>query len=158
VARSEVVKIKRGGGAAQLVDEQSKGAGELRVAIHAPADILEARKRGRELAASLGFSSTDCTLVATAISELARNIVLYATEGEIRLAPTANANHVGVVITASDCGPGISDLRNAMRDGFSTSRGLGLGLPGVRRIMDDFDIASSPKSGTTVTIKKWRLR
>jgi serine/threonine-protein kinase RsbT len=132
--------------------------GQICVSIVSPAAILEARRRSRDLAAALGFSPTDCTLVATAVSELARNIVLYAQQGEIRLSPVSTAKSVGIVITALDNGPGIHDLRSAMLDGFSTSRGLGLGLPGVKRIMDEFDILSGPKTGTVVTAKKWRTR
>jgi serine/threonine-protein kinase RsbT len=132
--------------------------GELRISIESSADILEARKKGREMAGDLGFSSTDCTLIATAISELARNIVLYARKGEIRLSPAAQVNAKGIAITACDDGPGIQDIRLAMRDGFSTSRGLGLGLPGVKRIMDEFDIFSKPRHGTIVTVKKWKPR
>jgi len=127
-----------------------------RVPIRSFDDILEARKLGRELAAKLGFSSIDCTLLATAISELARNIVLYAGEGEIRLGRDEHLGSIGITITACDRGPGIRDLRNALREGYSTSHGLGLGLPGVKRIMDEFDIDSKPRRGTTVTVKKWK--
>jgi serine/threonine-protein kinase RsbT len=137
--------------------------GEARVCvpIKSSTDILEARKLGREIAGEMGFSSMDCTLIATAISELARNIVLYAQQGEIQLCPAVQTtstglNSNGIVIVAHDQGPGIRDLRSALQDGFSTSRGLGLGLPGVKRIMDDFDIVSKPREGTTVTVKKWK--
>jgi serine/threonine-protein kinase RsbT len=135
---------------------RAQANGELRVSIQSSADILEARRQGRELAGEIGFSSMDCTLIATAISELARNIVLYARRGEIRLNHATQPNATGIVITAQDSGPGISDIRHALQDGFSTSRGLGLGLPGVKRIMDEFDIISSVKKGTTVTVKKWK--
>jgi serine/threonine-protein kinase RsbT len=128
----------------------------LCISIRSFEDILEARKQGRELAAELGFSSIDCTLVATAISELARNIVLYAGHGEIQLSRDMRLGATGIAITASDRGPGIRDLRNALQEGYSTSRGLGLGLPGVKRIMDEFDIESKPRRGTTVTVKKWK--
>lgn len=138
--------------------------GELRVhvPIMSSTDILEARKLGREIACEMGFSSMDCTLIATAISELARNIVLYAQQGEIQLSSAIQTNSVGlnsngIVIVAHDEGPGIRDLRSALQDGFSTSRGLGLGLPGVKRIMDEFEIVSKPREGTTVTVKKWKL-
>jgi serine/threonine-protein kinase RsbT len=136
------------------LDAQSGDA--LRVPIHSYEDILEARQRGRELAAELGFPSIDCTLVATAISELARNIVLYAGHGEIRLSRDERLGLTGIVITAADRGPGIRDLRSALQEGYSTSRGLGLGLPGVKRIMDEFDIHSKPRQGVTVTVKKWK--
>jgi len=108
------------------------------------------------LAAELGFSSADATLVATAISELARNIVSYARKGEIKLQKMENAVRQGIMVIAADDGPGIPDIRQALRDGFSTSGSLGLGLPGVRRLMDEFEIASRPGHGTTVTVKKWR--
>ena len=131
-------------------------AGEIRVAINSDQDIVGARQRGRTLAAELGFSPADATLIATAISELARNIVSYARKGEIKLQKMENSAHRGIVVIAADEGPGISDIRQALRDGFSTSGSLGLGLPGVRRLMDEFEIASQPGRGTTVTVKKWR--
>jgi serine/threonine-protein kinase RsbT len=124
--------------------------------IETRADILKARKQGRELAARLGFSSTDCTLIAAAISELTRNIILYAGRGEIRLATVARKGTSGISISARDDGPGIIDIERAIQDGLSASRGLGLGLPGVKRIMDEFEIISSPKMGTRVMVKKWK--
>lgn len=132
--------------------------GQICIPILESASILEARRRGRNLASEQGFSSTDCTLIATAISELARNIVLYAKQGEIQLCRATKADSVGIVITATDKGSGIHDIRSAMQDGFSTSRGFGLGLPGVKRIMDELEVVSIPKIGTTVTAKKWRQR
>ena len=131
-------------------------AGEIRVAINSDQDIVGARQKGRTLAAELGFSPTDATLIATAISELARNIVSYARKGEIKLQKLQNSGHQGIMVTALDDGPGIVDIRQAMRDGFSTSGSLGLGLPGVRRLMDEFEITSGLAQGTTVTVKKWR--
>ncbi len=131
-------------------------AAEIRVAIHSDQDIVTARQEGRALAIELGFSSGDATLIATAISELARNIVSYARRGEITLKVIQASSRRGISIIASDSGPGIPDIRQAMRDGFSTSGSLGLGLPGVRRLMDEFDIASEPGRGTIVTVKKWK--
>jgi len=131
-------------------------AGEIRVGIHSDQDIVTARQQGRALAVELGFSTGDATLIATAISELARNIVSYARRGEITLKMVNASTRQGITIVASDSGPGILDVRQAMRDGFSTSGSLGLGLPGVRRLMDEFEIASEPGRGTTVTVKKWR--
>jgi len=128
---------------------------EIRVAINSDQDIVGARQKGRSLAAQLGFSPADATLIATAISELARNIVSYARKGEIRLQAVQNATRQGIVVTAADEGPGIPDVLQALRDGFSTSGSLGLGLPGVRRLMDEFQISSQPGHGTTVTVKKW---
>jgi serine/threonine-protein kinase RsbT len=132
-------------------------AGEIRVAINSDQDIVTARQKGRALAIELGFSTGDATLIATSISELARNIVSYARRGEIILKAIQGSSRQGVSIIASDSGPGIRDIRQAMRDGFSTSGSLGLGLPGVRRLMDDFEIASEPGRGTIVTVKKWKL-
>jgi serine/threonine-protein kinase RsbT len=126
------------------------------VAINSDQDIVAARQSGRALAAELGFSATDSTLIATAISELARNIVSYARKGEITLKAIHGSNRHGILVVASDDGPGIPDVLQAMRDGFSTSGSLGLGLPGVRRLMDEFQIASQPGRGTTVTVKKWK--
>ena len=131
-------------------------AGEIRVAINSDQDIVGARQKGRTLAAELGFSSADATLIATAISELARNIVSYARKGEIKLKKMENSSRPGIMVVAADEGPGIPDTQQALRDGFSTSGSLGLGLPGVRRVMDEFEIASQPGRGTTVTVKKWR--
>jgi serine/threonine-protein kinase RsbT len=131
-------------------------AGEIRVTINSDQDIVTARQKGRALAIELGFSSGDATLVATAISELARNIVSYARKGEIQLNTVQGSGRQGILIVASDDGPGIQDIRQAMRDGFSTSGSLGLGLPGVRRLMDEFEIASEPGQGTIVKVKKWK--
>jgi serine/threonine-protein kinase RsbT len=126
------------------------------VAINSDQDIVTARQKGRALAIELGFSSGDATLVATSISELARNIVSYARKGEIQLKMVQGSGRQGILIIASDDGPGILDIRQAMRDGFSTSGSLGLGLPGVRRLMDEFEIASEPGRGTVVKVKKWK--
>lgn len=127
-----------------------------RVSIRSDQDIVLARQKGRALAAQLGFSPGDATLIATAISELARNIVSYAREGAISLQVIQNSTREGILVIASDNGPGIEDVRQAMRDGFSTSGSLGLGLPGVRRLMDEFEINSQPSRGTTVAVKKWK--
>ncbi|OLD76782.1 MAG: hypothetical protein AUG87_07190 [Candidatus Rokubacteria bacterium 13_1_20CM_4_70_14] len=130
-------------------------AGEVRVPIDCDTDIVAARQNGRELAGWCGFPATDRVLVSTAISELARNIVRYATSGEIILRLVDDGGKRGVEVLAADTGPGILDVTLAMRDGFSTSRSLGLGLPGVRRIMDEFEISSEWGRGTTVTTRKW---
>ena len=131
---------------------------EERVPIRSDADIIVARQKGRELARQLGFSSTDLVLITTAISELARNIVLYAHSGEMILGTTNGTNgaSVGMVVTAQDEGPGIADTDLAMQSGFSTSGSLGLGLPGVRRLMDEVDLRSQVGVGTTVVAKKWK--
>src|SRR5215471_6380823 len=124
--------------------------------ISSDQDIVLARQKGRLLAFASGFSAVDSTLIATAISELARNIFSYAKKGQIVLRTLQESRRRGILIIASDDGPGIPDLRLALRDGFSTSGSLGLGLPGVRRLMDEFQIASSPGEGTVVKVTKWR--
>jgi serine/threonine-protein kinase RsbT len=128
---------------------------EIRVRIGSEHDILAARQRGRELAADGGFTGTDLTLIATAISEVARNIVEYARVGEIVLTLLTNSTRRGIAVVASDRGPGILDVAQAMQDGYSTSKSLGLGLPGARRLMDEFEIESGIGTGTTVTMRKW---
>lgn len=130
-------------------------ADEIRVPIDSEADIVTARQQGRDLAAQIGFSGSDLTLIATAISEVARNIVAYAKRGEILLSHTNQGSKRGIVVVARDEGPGIPDIALAMQDGHSTSRGLGLGLPGARRLMDEFDIVSQVGKGTTIVMKKW---
>ncbi len=127
-----------------------------RVTVSSDDDLVAARREGRVLAEKLGFSTSEATLVSTAISELARNIVSYARRGEIQVSTIYNGNKRGIHIVARDEGPGITDISLAMREGYSTSGGLGIGLPGVRRIMDEFDIASDLGRGTTITITKWK--
>ena len=129
---------------------------EIRVPINSHQDIVLARQKGRSLATSLGFSSGDTTLIATTISELARNIVTYAASGEIRVKAITGSARRGIEVVAHDNGPGIADVQQAMRNGFSTSGGLGLGLPGVKRLVDEFDIVSEKNHGTTGTAKKWK--
>jgi serine/threonine-protein kinase RsbT len=130
---------------------------EYRVPVQSDTDVVAARQQGRALAARLGFSSSEATIVATAISELARNIVLYATCGEIVLTiENHNSNGPILVITARDQGKGIADLRLALQDGYSTSGRLGVGLPGVKRLMDEFQIESTVGRGTVVVVKKWK--
>lgn len=128
---------------------------ETRVPITQGGDIITARQQGRALAARLGFSSADQTLIATAISEMARNILTYAKTGEIILR-SEQESRSGMAIIAHDEGPGIPDLERALQDGYSTSGSLGVGLPGTKRIMDEFTIISEVGKGTTVTMKKWR--
>jgi len=128
---------------------------EIKVSVTSDPDIVAARTRGRAMALQLGLRPTAATLVATAISELARNILMYARQGEIRIALIEHGERRGLVIVAHDEGPGIADVERAMEDGFSTSGRLGLGLPGVRRLMDEFEIRSAIGDGTTVRVKKW---
>jgi serine/threonine-protein kinase RsbT len=118
--------------------------------------IVSARQQGLALALGLGFSAGGATLVATAISELARNILLYAGEGEIVLKPVERTGNEGLVIVARDRGPGIQDIPRAMEDGYSTSGRLGLGLPGVKRLMDEFEVVSATGNGTQIRAVKWR--
>jgi serine/threonine-protein kinase RsbT len=130
-------------------------ASELRIAIGSEVDIVTARQRGRALAAELGFASSDQALIATAISELARNILLYAGRGEVDIGVEHKNGRKGITVVATDQGPGIPDLQRALQDGFSTGKGLGLGLPGTKRIMDEFDLSSEVGKGTRVAVKKW---
>jgi serine/threonine-protein kinase RsbT len=129
---------------------------EVRVPINSDMDIVHARQQGRTFASQLGFSAGDLTLIATAISELARNIVEYAQRGEIVLRAIHQGGKTGLSIIAHDEGPGILDVAQAMQDGYSSRKSLGLGLPGTRRIVDEFEIASQVGKGTIVTVRKWR--
>jgi serine/threonine-protein kinase RsbT len=128
---------------------------EVVVQIKSDVDILSARQQARALAAGLRLSSGEVTLVATAISEVARNIVSYAKRGDIVLRRVTKGRARGILIIARDKGPGIPNIARAMEDGFTTSGGLGLGLPGSKRLMDEFDITSEVGKGTTITMVKW---
>jgi RNA polymerase sigma factor (sigma-70 family) len=130
--------------------------GEVRIPIQTDADVVTARKQGRELAARAGFSATELTIIATAISEIARNIVMFAERGEITVSLVGENSRQGVTVVARDSGPGIPDLERALQDGYSGYGGMGLGLPGSRRLMDEFEITSEVDRGTTVTMTKWR--
>lgn len=131
---------------------------EVQVQVNRDSDVVSARQRGREVAAKVGFSATDCTIIATAISEAARNIVKFAQRGEVVIDVVHAAGRTGVKVVARDVGPGIPDVTQALREGYSTYQGLGLGLPGCRRLMDEFDIVSDVGEGTTVTMTKWNPR
>jgi serine/threonine-protein kinase RsbT len=128
---------------------------EVCVRIQSSSDIVTARQQGRLLAARAGFSNSRLTIIATAISEIARNIVEYAKDGEVLITLIGEGHRRGVRIVASDHGPGIADISAAMRDGYSTGHGLGIGLPGARRLMDEFEVTSEVNKGTTVTMTKW---
>lgn len=128
------------------------------IPVASDAGVMQARQKGRELAMTLGISGSDLTLMATAISEIARNMVQYAGKGEIEFRSIVRAGRRGLLVIARDNGPGIADIAQAMQDGYSTSRGMGLGLPGARRLMDDFQIVSEVGKGTTVTMVKWGQR
>jgi serine/threonine-protein kinase RsbT len=125
------------------------------ISIASDTGVMNARQKGRELAMTIGISGSDLTLLATAISEIARNIVQYAGQGEIEFSSVERGGRRGLLIIARDSGPGIIDIGRAMQDGFSTSRGMGLGLPGAKRLMDDFNIVSEIGKGTTVSMVKW---
>ena len=129
---------------------------EARVPIASDMDVVTARQAGRNLAVEIGFAGTDLTVIATAISELARNIVVYAKRGEMIFRRAQAGARVGIEVIARDQGPGIADISQAMQDGFSTGNSLGLGLPGCKRLMDSFDIESAVGKGTTITAIKWR--
>jgi serine/threonine-protein kinase RsbT len=125
------------------------------VHVNNPDDIVAARQAGHQLARELGFSLTDVTMIATAISEVARNITSYAGRGAIRVAVADREGRKALVVRAEDDGPGIADVERALEDGYSTGRGLGLGLPGARRLMDRMFIESAPGRGTVVEMWKW---
>jgi serine/threonine-protein kinase RsbT len=133
----------------------TRATDEVQVRISTDDDIVTARQEGRRLSSVLGFSSTDLTLIATAISEVARNIRLYAGEGDVQLKLVRERDREGILVVARDRGPGIKDVDLAMQDGYSSKGSSGLGLPGARRLMDDFEIRSRPGRGVTVKMKKW---
>jgi serine/threonine-protein kinase RsbT len=130
---------------------------ETVIAINVDIDIVAARQEGRALAAHLGFSSSEQVLIATAISEAARNILQYAGSGTISLSLVEEGHRRGILIVARDSGPGITDIEQAMIDGFSSSGGLGLGLSGIKRLMGELEIISQPGKGTTLIMRRWRL-
>jgi RNA polymerase sigma factor (sigma-70 family) len=146
---------------AQLADRLFERRGQpvedgvVRVPVSRDADVVTARQQGREVAAGAGFSTSAQTLIATAISEISRNIVKFAERGEVTISLVSEDGRRGISVVARDVGPGIADLEEALQDGFSTYRGLGLGLPGAKRLMDRFHLSSVPGEGTTVTMEKW---
>jgi serine/threonine-protein kinase RsbT len=129
--------------------------GDVVVHIDNSDDIVAARKAGHQLALDLGFSLTDVTMIATAISEIARNITSYAGRGAIRVTVADREGRKALVVRAEDDGPGIADIERAMEDGYSTGRGLGMGLPGARRLMDRLIVESARGRGTVVEMWKW---
>jgi RNA polymerase sigma factor (sigma-70 family) len=138
-----------------LVGRGRPNEDEVRVTVRTDADVVAARQAARDLAARLDFPPVDLTLIATAVSEIVRNIVRFAGSGEV-VVELLDHPRPGIRVVARDAGPGIPDVEQAMRDGYSTYRGLGLGLPGARRLMDEFAIVSERGRGTTVTMIKWR--
>jgi serine/threonine-protein kinase RsbT len=129
---------------------------EIRVRITSDADTVVAREKGRDAALRIGLSRTEATFVATAISEIARNITAHAGDGEIVIAQLTDGRRTGLSVTARDHGPGIPDVAAVLRQDYESDAGLGIGLWGAQRLMDEVDIVSSPGAGTTVTMKKWR--
>ncbi len=131
-------------------------AKERRIPVKTELDIVTARVEGRNLARELGFGTIDQARIATAISELTRNVVLYAPEGEVRVrAIVSDDGRRGIEVVCEDNGPGIADVDLVMQDGYSTSSGLGMGLPGTKRLMDEFKIETELGVGTRVTVRKW---
>ncbi len=141
----------------ELLERREEAADEsaVRVPVQRDADVVLARQRGRELAAEAGFAPVDQTVIATAISEITRNIVKFALRGELVISLVSAGGRRGIRVVARDVGPGIEDPERAMTDGYSTYQGLGLGLPGARRLMDRLELESVLGEGTTVTMEKW---
>jgi serine/threonine-protein kinase RsbT len=130
---------------------------DIRVAVASDADAVTARQRGREAALRVGLSRTEATFVATAISEIARNITTHAGSGEIVIREIHDADRVGMVVIARDDGPGIEDVASVLASEFESTAGLGVGLWGARQLMDEIEIESEPGKGTTVTMRKWSV-
>ena len=131
---------------------------EVVIEITSDADLVPARAQGRAIATRLGFSRTDATLIATAISEIARNIVVHVGRGQLTMQGVREDRRYGLTVVATDKGPGINDIGAALAGGHGSRGGLGLGLPGARRLMDEFEVVCGPVRGTTVTMTKWRAR
>jgi serine/threonine-protein kinase RsbT len=128
---------------------------ETKVTIESDADIVAARRQARVMAIDAGFTLCDSILITTAVSEMSRNVLEYAQKGEVTMSLLKNGARKGVKIVVKDSGPGIADIPQVMQDGYSSRTGLGIGLPGTKRLMDEFEIRSKVGSGTTVTMKKW---
>jgi serine/threonine-protein kinase RsbT len=124
--------------------------------IRSDLDIVIARTMARDSAKALGFGAIDQARIATAVSELARNIFLYAGTGNVTVREIEKTGRKGIEIVCEDQGPGIANIDLVMQDGYSTSRGMGMGLPGAKRLMDEFTIRSQEGVGTTITCRKWR--
>jgi serine/threonine-protein kinase RsbT len=138
-----------------LMERGQQHDDEVRIPVRSDPDVVVARQRVREAAERVGFARTDLTVIATAVSEVARNIVRFAGSGEI-VVELLEDPRPGLRVVARDAGPGIADVDRALVDGYSSAHGLGLGLPGARRLMDEFAVVSEPQQGTTVTMTKWR--
>jgi serine/threonine-protein kinase RsbT len=132
---------------------------DLHIPIRVEDDIVVARSSARELVRNLGFGMLDQSRIATAVSELTRNVIRYATDGRgdvVMRAAASDNGRAGVEIVVSDEGPGIANLDLAMRDGYTSGPGMGMGLPGTRRLVDEMEIDTGPGRGTVITIRKWR--
>ncbi len=136
-------------------DRSSAVGDEILVRVTSDADNVVARQAGREAALRLGFTRTDATFIATAISEIARNITVHAGSGEIIIRPHSEDGREGMVVIARDEGPGIADVASVLRQDYRSDAGLGMGLWGAGRLMDEITVDSEPGKGTTVTMKKW---
>ena len=128
---------------------------EIVLPVRSDVDVLKARRYGSDLAAPLRYSNRERAMIVIVISEIARNTVLYAKNGSMSLKVIKQGRRRGLLIVAEDQGPGIADLDLAMQDGYTTSQGLGIGLPGAKRLMDEFEIVSEVGKGTTITMTKW---
>ena len=128
---------------------------EIRVRVASDADAVTARQRGREAALAIGLSRSEATYVATAISEIARNITTHAGSGEIRIREVRRGEQIGMEVVATDEGPGIADVEAVLASDYASTAGLGLGLWGARQLMDEVEVTSEPGEGTTVTMRKW---
>jgi serine/threonine-protein kinase RsbT len=135
--------------------DEATSTAMVRIGVDTESDVAIARQSARAFASRQGLSQVAVEALATAVSELARNIIVHAWSGEIVLLPAQKGNLTGIEVVARDEGPGIADIEQALRDGYSTSRGLGLGLSGARRLADEFELESIVGQGTTVRLKKW---
>lgn len=139
------------GGARDVVTEERT----VRIPIESSGDLVAVRQAGRALGSQAGFSVTDLTIIIAAISEIVQNILEYARDGEVRITIIDGSGTTGIEVVASDAGPGIPEIATVMRDFYSTGSGLGIGLPGARRLMDEFEITSTAGKGTLVRMRKW---
>ena len=131
---------------------------QVRITVRNETGIALSVMKARQAATAIGFDEVMCQMIATAVSELANNIIKYAGQGDIRMDRIIAGSRVGMEVIASDRGPGIKDIQKAMEDHYSSGKTLGLGLPGVKRMMDEFDLTSEPGKKTTVIIRKWLQR
>ncbi|MED3980524.1 anti-sigma regulatory factor [Priestia megaterium] len=141
-----------------MLFQSDEGKEPLTVQIHTERDIVEARQKARMFSNCLGFSTLDQARIITAISELSRNIYKYATTGKIIMEIIENQLEIGLKIIAVDKGPGIKNIQKAMESGYTTSGGLGVGLSGVKKLMDEFTISTQEDHGVNIQVIKWKKR